>query len=83
MLSKLGDLQKQYQIGHNIRNARVSRQIRQEDLAESASLSQTLLSRLECGRVVLTIDTLIKICNALKVSADEILGLDFSSKNNT
>jgi transcriptional regulator with XRE-family HTH domain len=48
-------------------------EVSQEELADRAKVHVTHLSRLENGTRLPTIETLIKICDALNVSVSEIL----------
>ena len=44
----------------------------QEMLAEKALLSRDTISDVECGNVMMGIDTLIKLCNALNITPNDI-----------
>lgn len=55
------------QIGRTIRLARKARKIKQGDLAEQVGISQTYMSRIEAGRVNITVDILVKICKILDI----------------
>lgn len=60
-------------IGKRIRKYREAARIKQEELAEKADISCNYLSAIERGVKTPKLDTLIRIINALGVSADEIL----------
>ena len=45
----------------------------QEKLAEEVGLSRENINRFEAGTRVTSVETLVKIANALKVSADDLL----------
>ena len=60
-------------IGRNIRHYRIKKKLRQEDLAERASLSPNYVGALERGEKVPSLETFIVLLNALGVSADMIL----------
>ena len=60
-------------IGKRIRKNRVKRHISQEQLAEMCSLSSVYISYVEHGDRLPSLETVISIANALKVSADELL----------
>ncbi|MPM06693.1 hypothetical protein SDC9_52996 [bioreactor metagenome] len=60
-------------IGRRIRYFRTSKQISQEELAETAELSVTHISHIETGNTKLSLPTIIKIANSLSVSVDELL----------
>lgn len=44
----------------------------QKMLAEKALLSRDTISDIECGNVLIGIDTLIKLCNALNITPNDI-----------
>ena len=60
-------------IGKNIRDCRISRGMRQEDLAEKTDLSSVYIGMLERGEKTASLETLVKIANALEVSSDILL----------
>ena len=60
-------------IGRNIRKFRKERHLRQEDLAERTGLSANYIGMVERGEKTPSLETLIRIINALQVSADVIL----------
>lgn len=60
-------------IGRNIRKFRKERHLRQEDLAEKTGLSANYIGMVERGEKTPSLETLIRIINALQVSADVIL----------
>ena len=61
------------EIGQRIRKARNDKKLSQEDLAFKAGLSTCSISDIELGKTNLGVLTLIKIIEALNVSADIIL----------
>lgn len=63
-------------IGSRIREIRVAKGISQADLAEKAKLSPPVISSLENGRSKIWLITFAKVCEALQVSANDILRLD-------
>lgn len=60
-------------IGKNIRTFRNAKHLRQEDLAERAELSSNYVGMVERGEKIPSLESFIKIVNALEVSADMIL----------
>ena len=60
-------------IGMNMRRFRIEKNLRQEDVAERTGLSANYIGMLERGEKLPALDTFINICNALKVSSDQIL----------
>lgn len=63
------------QIAKNIIQLRKERGLTQTQLAEAMGISRNLLSNYELGRTHLTDESIIKLAEVLKVSADDILGL--------
>lgn len=57
-------------IGKRISQARNSRNLTQEDLAELSGLSVSSISRIETGYTSTSLKTLYKICNILDVGLD-------------
>ena len=66
-------------IGKNIRKYRKKNCHSQEWLAEKVNVGTTHISHIETGNTKLSLATLIKIANALEVSADEILCDDLTN----
>ncbi|MBQ6439142.1 MAG: helix-turn-helix transcriptional regulator [Mogibacterium sp.] len=62
-----------YNIGSNIRTARMRADLTQEEMSERIGVTPQYLSDLERGLVGTSIPTLIKICTDLNISADFIL----------
>lgn len=62
-----------YALGERIYESRKNRKLTQSDLAELAGISNTYLSHIENGSKNMSMDTFIDICNALGVTADELL----------
>lgn len=62
-----------YSIGRNIRQFRLKRKIRQEKLAELADITPNFVGMIERGEKRPSLETFIKIINALGASADVIL----------
>ena len=60
-------------IGANIRKWRLSKMMRQEDLAEKTDLSVTYIGMIERGEKTPSLETLIAILNAIGISADMVL----------
>ena len=66
-------------IGRNIRQYRLKKKLRQEDLAEQTGLSTNYVGALERGEKVPSLETFITIVNTLGISADMVLSdvIDF------
>lgn len=60
-------------IGIRIKSARESKKLTQEELAELTGLTNNYISNIERTRSKPSIETLIKICNALEVTPDYLL----------
>ncbi|MGN1112176.1 MAG: helix-turn-helix domain-containing protein [Acutalibacteraceae bacterium] len=60
-------------IGRNIREYRLAKKLRQEDLAEKAGLSANYIGMVERGEKTPSLETFIALINVLEVSADVIL----------
>ena len=54
-------------IGKNIRKFRLARKLRQEDLAEKTDLTTNYIGMVERGEKIPSLETFIKIVNALGV----------------
>lgn len=68
-------------IGRRLRDVRDRRALSQTKLAEQVGITQTLVSDYEIGRLRLNAGLLVKFAKALRVSADEILGLKATKEN--
>lgn len=68
-----GDVMKLDTIGKNIRKFRLARKLRQEDLAEKTDLTTNYIGMVERGEKIPSLETFIKILNALGVSSDMVL----------
>jgi len=66
-------------LGKRIREQRKKARMTQEELAEQAEISNSFMGHIERGTRKASLDTVVKICNALKVSPDYLLqdSLDF------
>ena len=60
-------------IGKNIRKFRLVKKLRQEDLAEKTGLTANYIGMVERGEKIPSLETFIKILNALSVSGDMVL----------
>lgn len=72
-------------IGKHIREFRIAKKLRQEDLAEQAGLSVNYIGMLERGEKVPSLETFITLLNVLEVSADmvlsDVLAVGYTVKN--
>lgn len=62
-------------IGRNLLKARLITDMTQKQLADSVGQDVSAISRWENDKRVITLDNLKMVCEALNVSADEILGI--------
>lgn len=60
-------------IGENIKRARISAGYTQEKLAEKIDVSLSVISRLETGRTMVSLEKLLRIIHVLNTSAASIL----------
>lgn len=60
-------------VGRRIKEARQTKGLTQEQLAERAGVSPTYISVIERGLKSPQLDTFVPVCNALEVSADALL----------
>ena len=60
-------------IGRRIKELRSQQNISQMKLAEMTELSAPYISRIECARKKVSLDSVISIVNALGVTTDELL----------
>lgn len=67
------DIQNIETIGQNIRKYRKEKKLKQEGLAEKCNLSSNYIGLLERGEKTPSLETFIRILNALEVSADLVL----------
>ena len=63
-------------VGQALKAAREDAGITQVQLARAVGTSQNAISQYENGKYAMTLWTLRNLCAALKVSADEVLGLE-------
>ncbi len=62
--------------GQRIKEIRQEKGLTQSQLAEMLSTTQSTVGKYEREEIQLTVDTIIKICKVLEVSADYLLGLE-------
>lgn len=63
-------------IGDKIKELRELKNLSQQDLAALCNFEKSNMSRIEVGRTNLTIKTLFKISNALKVPLKDLVSID-------
>lgn len=67
-------------IGNRMYEARRRKGMTQAQAAEAANISDRNYADIERGNVNMRIETMISICNALNISADELLSRDKSTE---
>ena len=67
--------------GNSIRNLRIKNHLTQEQLAQLTGFDTKYISQMETGRYMGTIKTMLKFCDAQKVSPNDIL-YDFIKDSN-
>lgn len=60
-------------LGKRIKSIRINKNISQDTMAEKILVDRTLISKIENGESVPSLETLIYIANALDVSANDLL----------
>ena len=60
-------------IGLNVSTYRCAQKLTQEQLAEKAGISKQFVCNIECGRAVPSLVTLLSLCHALNVTANDLL----------
>ena len=60
-------------IGLNVSIYRHACNLTQEQLAERAGVSKQFICNIECGRAIPSLKTVLSLCNALDVSANDLL----------
>lgn len=68
-------------IGRNIRKIRLSKGIKQCQLAKMAHISGSYLSDIEKGRSIPSIKTLIRLADVLQIDCSELLSQDYIEDN--
>lgn len=64
--------------GQRVRTLRRSQKLTQEELAEQLGISASFMGHLERGTRIASIDTLVALCNTLKVSPQYLLEASLS-----
>ncbi|AGC43160.1 DNA-binding protein [Myxococcus stipitatus DSM 14675] len=70
-------------IGATARAAREQMGLTQAEVAERVGLVAPVYSRLERGQMLPSVPTLFRLCTELKVSSEELLGLEASGRSGT
>ena len=62
-----------HSIGENLYKVRKAKGLTQAEVAEMAELSDRTYADIERGSVTMRVDSLLKICTALRITPDEVL----------
>ena len=68
-------------IGNKLLSIRKRLGMTQADVAEAAGLSERTYADIERGTVNMRIETILRICDALHITPDEIMTVENASKN--
>ena len=71
------------EMGQRIRALRRAKRLTQQQLADMASMSPSFLGHVERGTRVLSVDTLMKLCEALQATPNDLLGVACPEKQLT
>ncbi|MDC0708162.1 helix-turn-helix transcriptional regulator [Stigmatella sp. ncwal1] len=63
------------QIGSAARNARTHLGLTQAEVAEKLGIAHMVYSRLERGKMLPSVQTLLRMCSVLHIASDELLGI--------
>ncbi len=66
-------------LGKTIRNIRLSRGMKQKDLAELCDLSDSYIGHIENARGIPSLETVVKVANALEVTVDQLLSKSYKN----
>ena len=69
-------------IGKRIRLCRIKAHLTQMELAEKCGISSVHLSHIETGKVIMSLDCMLKICVALETTPNYILLCEYSETRN-
>ncbi len=67
-------------LGKRVRSLRREQNLTQEELAERVNLSASFMGHIERGSRIASLDTLVALCNELKVSPHELLSASLSDE---
>lgn len=60
-------------LGKRLKEERLKNGLSQEKIAEKAGLSSVYISHIECGSAKASLESLVKVCNALGITPDLVL----------
>ena len=63
-------------LGHKVRLLRKARHITQEELARQVGISASFLGHIERGTRILSLDTLLALCDTLGVTPNDLLSVE-------
>lgn len=71
------------EIGHNLRNSRKRRHLRQAELADMVGVTEQHISHIECAKTKLSLSLIVRISEALDVSIYDLLGNNTPKRHET
>src|SRR4051812_21934490 len=74
---KLGRSVEELQVGVRIRHARILKGMRMRDLAEKVDCDESMISKIEAGKVLPSLMMLHKVVTALELDLASFFGLEF------
>lgn len=63
-----------------LRKMRESKRMSQLDLSLTSGVSQTMISQMESGKRIPTLSTFLKLCDALDIPPETVIGLALDNK---
>lgn len=67
--------------GAHLRQLRMDRNWSQQELADMANIAKTTVQRIEHGRLVVSLDVLISLSEALQITLPELVNFPFDNQN--
>lgn len=68
-------------LGHRVRSLRKKQNLTQEQLAERIDVSASFMGHIERGSRVASLETLVKLCDALDTSPDYLLSASIAANS--
>ena len=69
------------EVGSILQNARIAKNLTQEEVAEKVDCSSRYIGQLETNRTLGSIDLLIELCNLYEISLNDIYGIYLKAIN--
>lgn len=68
-------------VGQNIRNYRKRKGLKLETLADNLGIDKSTLSKMETGRISITIERVGKIAQALEINFNDLMAISLPASN--